>query len=64
VPPKNGGTGANAGNHPLLASGPSDSNSFGQAVESKELNLPATVLANEGWRRIGGDDQKAGFSGM
>jgi hypothetical protein len=40
---------------------PSGGNSFHQAVESKEVNLPAIVLADEGWVRIGGDDQKVRF---
>ena len=39
------------------AGGPSGSNSFDQAVESKEVNPPAIVLADEGWAGIGGDDQ-------
>ncbi len=43
------------------SNGPSGGNSFDQAVESKELNPPAIVLADEGWVRIGGDDQKVRF---
>ena len=46
---------------PPTANGSSGSNSFDQAVESKELNSPAIVLADEGWARIGGDDQKVRF---
>jgi len=34
--------------------GPSGSNSFDEAVESKELNPPAIVLADEGWARVVG----------
>ena len=49
------------GIHPFKANGSSGSNSFDQAVECKELNLPAIVLADEGWARIGGDDHKVGF---
>jgi hypothetical protein len=43
------------------SNGPSGSNSFDQAVESKEVNPPAIELADEGWARIGGDDQKVRF---
>ena len=46
---------------PPKVNGSSGSDSFNQAVERKELNLPAIVLADEGWARIGGDDHKVGF---
>ena len=45
----------------FLANEPSGSNSFDQTVESKELNLPAIVLAHEGRTRIGGSDQQVSF---
>jgi hypothetical protein len=43
------------------ADGFSSSNSLDQAVESKELNLPAIVMADEAWARIGGDHHEVMF---
>ena len=45
VSPENRVKHPNAGDHLFLANEPSGSNSFNQAVESNELNLPAIVLS-------------------
>lgn len=40
---------------------PSHLNPLDQTVQGQEVNPPAMVLADKGWARIGGDNQKVVF---